>query len=375
MPGYPKIIFYRPKGARLPKKKAPPKQKTKYRQRKPYNRTKQQYKSVRPTNTPEEHGTLSQTSLKFGSRPKYTLGVIRKVIKANENKMVYGLRGLTRFGGSSGYFPLCNGQSATGQPVSAPLWLFDITSAPNDISGTITQPSTGYQTVFANETATCGAITFYNTSTPNLALENVAGGSSTVVNNYPTGQSVLRWVQAKLMLYCPTTQPTKFNIMLVRFKRHELVPKNVAVGGNDSKTDDFSIAFYQTLLKKYMMNPVEVSNPTADTFMDILHSYTTILNPKESSDPTNTTFKEVDIFKWFNRKCIYNWDDDDKMSLVSTTDFPANVAENRCTVRPTSRIFLLVRALSGYKSTSQALDSTIQPSFDLVLRTCHTQFV
>lgn len=324
-----------------------------------------------------QNDDLKQTSIVLGRKPRYTFNLIRNIVKANESRLVYGLRAMSRFGGTAGQKTLLNSQTAAGSELYAPLYLIDVTSAPNDVQGSITLPSTMYYTSFSNEVDTASYVKFTasGTATDHLGLENAPQGGSTIITNYPMGSSMLRWVQAKMMFYCPTQEPTKINVALVSFRDDRLPPAVVSQGSADSKTDAFSISFYQSLLKKYMYNPIDVSDPTVDKYLKYHYSHTFVLNPKESTESVDTRYREIDIFKWLNKKCVYNWSDEDKMSLVSATDFQKNISQNKTSVAPRQRLFLMIRALSGYVSNSIAHDTTKQPSFDIVVRTCHSQFV
>lgn len=313
---------------------------------------------------------FSQISLKYGRKPGYGMAQVNKLVKANVSTSIFGLRSYSRFGGTSGSFPLWNCQAAAGTALNIPMYMFDLTSVPNDVGGTIMAPKTALRMYLADETPTCSHVAFVTNANTidNLNIENVQYSSS-LVDNYPGNASLLRWVQAKLMFYAPTTLPTKISIQIVRFKDQRLVPRHNV---DTNLTDPFAIQWYQSFLKKYMISPLEVSNPQNDRYLNILHSHTFILNPKDTTEATNTNFREVDIFEWMNRKCTYQWEDKDLVN-VTTTDKQTNIAQNATSVHPLARTYLIIRGQAGYVANNAGFNSTVHPSFDLVLRTAHQQ--
>jgi len=122
-------------------------------------------------------------------------------------------------------------------------------------------------------------------------------------------------------------------------------------------------------MKKKMYNPIETTQALGFKGIKILNSETFIMNPKESTEATSTHYKQIDIFKWMNRKCTYNWNQD--IGTGTSTDVPGfNLGETSTTVHPKARIFLMI---SGQSGLSAADTSTLHPSYDLVIRTCHEQ--
>jgi len=322
--------------------------------------------------TPNYNVEYAATTVKYGRKPRDNYAQMSKLVRSNVSSTVFGMRCYSRFGGTSGYFPLINAQASTGSVYTAPLALFDLTSVVNDTRGVITAPKTVHTLSFGDETSTCPTIIWTNrvSNGDNLAIEN-APASSAISDNYPCNSSLLRWIQAKLMFYAPTTLPTKISVQICRFKDARLVPDHTGV--SNVRTDAFTIQFYQSLMKKYMLNPVEVSDPQNDRYLKIIHSNTFILNPKDSTESTNTNFKQLDIFEWVNRRCNYQWQDQDKTALNVQQDQKLDLAMNETSVHPLARTFLMIRAQSGYNWASNAFDVTKHPSFDIVLRTCHQQ--
>jgi len=314
----------------------------------------------------------SQTSMVYGRKPRNNFAQMSKLVKSNVSTTIFGMRNYSRFGGTFGNIGLINGQSVQGTALNIPLALFDITSCTNDVAGTISPARTYFRAALGTENSTPGNITFYPSGLDgidNLVQENQPTGTA-VTDSLPLNSSLIRWVQAKLMFYAPQTLPTKVCVQIVRFKDARLVPSHLGV---DVKTDAFTIQFYQSLMKKYMLNPIEVSDVQDARYLKVIHSHTFILNPKDSTEATNTNFKQLDIFEWLNRRANYAWEDKDLMGMAQSSDFQKNIAQNSTTVHPLARTFLMIRAQSGYNSNNAGFDFVKQPSFDIVLRTSHTQ--
>jgi hypothetical protein len=104
-----------------------------------------------------------------------------------------------------------------------------------------------------------------------------------------------------MLFYAPGSQPSKISVQIVRFKDDRLMPEAQAVSQIGTP---FATAFYQSLLKKFMISPIETSNVAYDKYLEILFSETFILNPKESTDPTDTRYRQLDIFKWMSVHCL-----------------------------------------------------------------------
>lgn len=228
------------------------------------------------------------------------------------------------------------------------------------MNGSIQNPTIGWYPTFSDPTSTA---TLSWTRAFTYTNENVDNATA-IVDNYPGGSDTLDWVQAKLLFYAPTTRASRIQVDVVQIRDTRLVP--------DASTgvSNFACAFWQAMVKRFAYSPLEPGNNEYAKYLKVLDSKTFIMEAKESTDAVNTNMKELNLFYRFNRKCKYNWADEDKMAMLSQ-DGQINTDTNISTqVHPRSRIFLMIR---GQATNTTADSSALHPSYDIVLRAKHSQ--
>jgi len=318
----------------------------------------------KPRETQGQNSEYVAKTLKYGRKPRNTFNNLSKFVKSNISRTVFSIHAASRFGGVRGAIGLSQIQTAAGSPVVAPLHLYDLTGAVNTVSGTITIPQTSSYLSFSNETAT--AIGSLISNTFQLTVES-APNANALVQNYPGPSSVMKWAQARMMFYAPTTVPSKISVSFIQFIDEELCP-NSNVAATKVLTAR-ATAWYQAFMKKQMYNPIETTQALGFKGIKILHKETFIMNPKETTEATSTHYKQLDIFKWMNRRCNYLWNQDVGTS-TSNDDPGQNLGEVATTVHPRARVYLMISGQSGLNTGDSG---TVHPSYDLVLRTCHEQ--
>jgi len=318
----------------------------------------------KPRETQGQNSEYVAKTLKYGRKPRNTFQQMSKFVKSNISRTVFSIHAASRFGGVGGANKLSQLQTAAGQVVFAPLHMYDLTGAVNAVSGTVTIPNTMSYLTFSNETNTAvGSIPIGSLKLTSESAPNVAN----IVQNYPGPSSVMKWAQARMMFYAPTTVPSKISVSFVQFIDEELCP-NTHTTVTKVLTPR-ATAWYQAFMKKQMYNPIETTQALGFKGIKILHNETFIMNPKESTEATSTHYKQLDIFKWTNRKCNYLWNQD--IGTNTSSDIPAaNLGECSTTVHPRARVFLMISGQAGIATTDTP---TVHPSYDLVLRTCHEQ--
>jgi len=334
----------------------------------PKMRSGSQTKTKRkPKETSGQNSEYVAKKVSYGRKPKNDFANLSRFVRGNISRTVFGIHQVSRFGGLSGAVGLAQIQATPGVQVVTPVHMYDLTGCVNTRNGAINTPYTSWYLAFSNETSTATASLVSNVY--RFAVESAPNATS-IVQNYPGPSSIMRWAQAKMMFYAPTTVPSKISVQIVQFIDQDLEP--------DTRTNTPQVmttrgtAWYQAYLKKLMFSPIETTQAGGFKGIKVLHSETFIINPKESTEPTSTHYKQLELFKWFNRKCSYDWD-----QTVQTSDLTATPAaeldQNQNTVHPKARIFLIIKGQSGYVANSLANDSTKQPSYDIVLRTAHEQ--
>jgi len=283
-------------------------------------------------------------------------------LNSNITKNVYGYRNLSTFGGLTGIVPLATIQTALGATIVAPVHVYDLTSANNIIGGSALNVSPRLNLSFTNETDT-GNIAWISDVTT-WQNENTQGGT-TFTNSYPNGESKLKWINARFLFYAPTVNPTKISIEIVQLRDERLIP-GAANTGNDL---NFATAFWQYIAKKCMTNPIEPMNTKYRRYIKTLKTVEFILDPKETTESNATRYKEVNIFMRLNKTCRYDWQNKDRVNLLNQ-DPQQNYSQLSNYVHPRASVFMIVKGLAT-KSTGYT--STLHPTYDICLRTCHTQ--
>lgn len=323
------------------------------------SRTVTRRKRVSETDTPSAEYT--RVSRAMGRVPRKDLRGAWKLLDQNKSTTIYSYRNYSPFGGVNGPLGLLNvSTTPTTGVLTAPMHLWDLTAAPNVVNGTVTLPVIQWVPTWGTPAA--GASFIWQNS-QNFTVEN-SDQAATITSQYPNGSDTLNWIQAKMLFYCPTTLPCRYQIDVVQFKDTRLVPDSV------TGTNQFASAFYQAMLKRFMYSPLETGNSRYQKYLKVLHTQTFILNPKESTEAVNTIFREVNIFMRLNRRCTYDWSDQNNMALTGAGGQTNTDVAVKTTVHPRARIFLMIRAQSPNAS---AFLSTIHPSYDIVLRTSHSQ--
>lgn len=313
-------------------------------------------------------GEYTRVSVVKGRRPRKTLRAAWRLLNQNINHTVYGYRGWTNFGGTSGLFQLeniCPVGGATG-PFHIPLHVWELTSAPNVVNGTATYPVIFSRPVLSDPTSSAtlswsSLNSSVGVTSGQLAVET-SDAATTNSSTFPLGSSTLEWVQAKMMFYAPLQTPCRYQIDIVQIKDTRLIP---------GETNQFATAFYQAMAKRFVSTPLEPGNAKYQKYLKVLKTMTFILNPKESTESVNTIFREVNLFLRLNRRCTYDWGENDLMNML-TQDVQTNTGQNIQTqVHPRARIFMIIRAQAR---NSTAFSTNLMPSYDVVVRAKHSQF-
>lgn len=274
---------------------------------------------------------------------------------------MYYYRNYSAFAGTQGAVFLDNTSTTTTTgTLSVPVHLYDLTACPNVINNVKVDPAIGWFPKFSNPTDT-GTLSWTTGAT--MQVENITGANS-IVDNYPGANDTLDWVSARMLFYAPTQRASRIQVDVVQIKDTRLVP--------DATTgvSQFATAFWQAMAKRYAYNPLEQGDSRYQKYLKVLDSKTFIMESKESTEAVNTHMKELNLFYRLNRRCTYNWEDQDKMAMLSQEGQYNNDTNMKTQVHPRARIFLMIRAQAG-NSTAQT--TTLHPTYDIVIRTKHSQ--
>lgn len=312
--------------------------------------------------TEVRNSEFSRNSVTIGRKEPHNLRSAWKLLNQNLVKNIYSFRQYGSFAGAFGLNTLENSSttSSTGT-LYCPIRIYDITAAPNVVSGVATYPLIAWAPTFSDPTA-AGTISW--TQGSQLAIENV-NNATTIVNNFPGGSDTLRWVQVKLLFFAPLIIPSTIQVDIVQIKDDRLYP-------DLSNTSTMATAFWQSALKKFMKNPLEPGDHKYSKYFKILYTQSFIMEPKLSVEAVSTNMVQKNIFLRLNRKCSYDWQDQDKMGMLTNSEGQINTDTTMSTfVDPKARIYLMIRGQAG---NSTAFTQSLHPSYDIVLRTCHENF-
>lgn len=305
---------------------------------------------------------FSRSTYAKGRVPPQDLRSAWKLLKQNVSSSIYAMRQYSQFGGTNGVQFLSNkSPTTTTGPFFVPCHIYELNACPNIVNNTVTNPTIAWYPTFSDPTATA---TLSWTRAFQYTPENIDFNSA-ITDNYPGANDTLDWVSARMLFYAPTTRASRIQVDVVQIKDTRLVPDDT------TGVSTFAAAFWQSMSKKFAYSPLEQGDTQFNKYLKVLDSKTFIMESKESTESVNTNMKELNLFYRFNRKCTYNWEDQDRMGMLVANDGQLNTDVNvKTQVHPRSRIFLIIR---GQATNTTADSTTLHPSYDIVLRAKHSQ--
>jgi len=338
----------------------------------------------RPRRTMESfgQGSLTRSKRSYGrSLRRASNKYARLMLNATANRLVYGLSDYTTFGGPNGARYLENWFPGAPGPYYTPCHLWDVTCAPNNVSGFINTAQSGYKLCFTDPTSGCNLVW--------LALSNAvevlnSGHGIASTQSLPNTGSLLRGVSAKFMFYSSATIPSRIRISLIQIRDDRMHPPKIVSGVQDNVgqhspdgtafatiTDRSVVSLWQNVVHSYAKNPVcTANNNNVKRQIKVIKSHSFILNPKETSDTSAATYHQFNFYHKFARRMKYNWADDDKVDMRNNDEQFIDAQENKCCVEPKARMYLMVTADSVYNNGAEQVTSGA-PSYDIALRFYH----
>jgi len=322
----------------------------------------------RKMRTAGDPSDYSRTRLVRGRKQRQNLRQLWKLQRIQTSPVIYGSQNISTYGVGVGAVPLVNHAVDSASTLTCPCHIYDITAAPNIVASgtTITNPFYRWVPTFTNTTSSANVGWVNDT---NLTIQQADGPQSGSTANAPLAHSMLDYVNAKFLFYAPTVLPVRISAVIFQLDDERLVP------GFDGVTRDdlFSTAFWQSVLKRYMYNPLETGAPDYAKHMRVLASKTMYLQPKDSTEAVLTKYKQLDMFMRFNRAVNYRWRIGDKVSMLTddgqVNADASNALEN--TPHPKARIFLGIFAQAGPSTTLPNIQ--LHPSYDYKIQIKHKQ--
>lgn len=310
------------------------------------------------------------------SKKLTTVGKLNKYVRSNLQYVIYRWNGIKSFD-NNGYYWFSNFTTASVQRALS-LYLFDLTSCRNSVSGTTTAANPLVQ---AYMNPTNGTIYFVpraninnaGVGTNQLQLENAPSSTASVYS--PNAGDILKWVNIQMNLWGCKNRSTKFLIKIVRFKEADLAPAHdeTSASGNDQRT-----ALFQSIIKPYVFNPLA---KTSQIHLNKIYTYKSQSYVIDSTMTTETDsdphVKTVKMYVKLDRSVNYA---DSSAKLATDVAFAdeADFVENtntqqfRTQTDPQSRLYLMVMASNYVADTEETHADT--PSFDLQVQMKHQNF-
>lgn len=316
----------------------------------------------------------------------------RALLKSMVENEIYRCQAVSEYESNGGAVVMLNSKgsgpsSEIMYPGFAPIYMWDVTQIPNGsdtstlnmYSARIRQNIDGIQ--FRNEYVAgsphVAAGTPGDQTVAYLKPETVSSISN--INHNPKKKSLLKWLDFRAMFYGVTKRATRWSIDLVRFRFDDAAPNSG--GTSDFIVDKKVTGIYRELLHKYMSNPIiPATGHSKENFQVLYSKHFTIDETTSIQESVNR--QQFKLFYHMNKIVDYGWKDtvsNNAADGISPTggaeltmenlDIPHSYARDnnpQQQTRPTSRIFLIVRALAPYQlpfETDPVADSGIGAGF------------
>lgn len=316
---------------------------------------------VKRTRTVQARNELSR-SVKLLTLAKKS---IRKDISNLLKSRLERWQGITNFDTDGGYFKLRNYQDVSNN-VFMPINIFDLSCKqatgvgyqPYWI-GTASTADIGMQSMTPQNTSgAAGTNQFYNEVEDDAAV-------------IPNDECLLDWVNIRLNLYGARKRTTIFKIAFFR-----------CIDEQSDPIDGASTHVNKKILFDELQRPLIYSNlqqrPNIQTKRVIrwIKSYTYVVAPVTSIDLNTTVgnIHEANIKLRVNSMMKYDWSSDGTADLLGHAqadgdDFIARTtASNQPRVERSKRLYMMISAFAPERSTTEALDTSIDPSYDIIIR-------
>jgi hypothetical protein len=90
--------------------------------------------------------------------------------------------------------------------------------------------------------------------------------------------------------------------------------------------------------------------------------------PESSEDHVNARMKQLDFNAQLNRVCNYKWGFQADTMDMDARDMPENTYQTHdvnCFVHPSARVYIMVKALTTYRTSNSGVSTANTSSYDL----------
>jgi len=337
--------------------------------------------------------SLTRARRRWGRKARQNIRQAWKIIRVNTQKTILRWQAVSTYDTISGG-KLQLRLRGTGAVRDTPLHIYDLSGTINyDGTATVAATPGKYMTFSGNGELALGAVAFGTLPGQELSAPGTVNNawqyetteqSSTSNLQYPHQQDKLDWVNVKLLLYGSQAQAVKYKIDFVQLADDWLDPDSTV---NDLFKGADRNRFWFNMIKQYTYNPILTPQTRDIKALKVLRSYSCIIEPTLTIDqPADGGIvprtKELNLFYRMNRSQKYDWLDnqsltspvgDDGVYLETAGVEQIQNPSNKATVHPKARIHMIIRALSTKTGQTVDYDPKYNPSYDIVIRKCHSQ--
>lgn len=311
-----------------------------------------------------------------------TFGKMKLSKLINRETLTLTHQSYSRFNQGKGVYFLSQYTDTANNARRLPMVYWDLTSTPNHVNGTISNPNPMYQIYKSTAVATDGNIGWSGIIGKDMGgnpsstwqVEQTENSSSNAAS-YPGANSVLQWVSIELELWGQQQFHTKYTIELCQIDDEVTPDPQAALTGTGGQYE----MFWDNHMKSYTYSPLYSGavHGLKGKKMKVWKRYNVDIDPtttiESNADPHCKTFR---MFFRLNRRCTYDWrkagGNGQTVAEFDAAHQPTEVNTNELTVDPKARVYLIIRATDFNVKNSYA-ECTVanSPSLSWKIRTKH----
>jgi hypothetical protein len=350
-----------------------------------YNHLRKKHAGAKRVTNEKDTGVGAEFTKQVVTFGKYKKEHIPKILRATIQTVVCRMTNCNQYDNVAsattlpGSLALANWQINGAGNTAVPLVMFDVTSWINNIQGTLTYSTPGFNLNFDPS----GNVVF-NQIGGAWALEHTSAPAASS-GTAPNASDLLKSVQLRMLFYGATAKPTKFSIDLVSIKDDYLHPDSANVAQSAAQSaDGINLQsdrnlFWQTQVRPYIFSPLVLGDPINAKGKMKVHKHTEfLLQEKLTNEPTSFSghMHQLMYNLHLDRIQKYDWNDPSFQTpnALENAYLTPNIALPTTTVSPRARLYVMIRAQSTF-NTSGSLDPSKNPSFDIIMRGVHQNVV
>jgi len=335
-------------------------------------------KAVLGSGSGGDYSQFTTAKMNTGRKSRVTLRSLTKELHSKNETTTIRYGGMNNFN-DNGYYWCGKNLLVAGARTDLPVYMFDLTSCMN--TGTAGISVNANPLFRANVAAATGVIGWSQgnslqtdgvSTTTNWFHEKAPSTATSVIT--PHEKSRLLWTDVRMNLWGAKNKAIKYTVQVVKLLDDVLDPNYVTdttAGAGFAKHN----SFWQGMTKPYTYNPLALTSIGQLKGIKVLKTYETIIQPTSSTE--SDIDPHVKVLKWFMR-----WDREinyketasrigTASDLTEQADYAAQVTTCLGVTKPRAKLWVLIRASAYQSQTDAAVDNTVSPSFDMIVRANH----